>query len=362
MKYTTVIVVCFLATLLYVLSAARLGRARRPLPTERHVVLTRKAVAQQSEKSEVKPKLCFIVAINLVGEHSPDRVGQAVSWMTAATLRSVAIAAQRLRVENGSGRVAVVLTLGGSYARLVDKLRYPPGMLLEGHNLTVIVRTKNQEEWTSQFPEAKCPLITILRLDADDSLVQSTFTTLAEAITNTHQPGKAIVSGTYILDQISVLKRTNASVVSCLGKKYKRPYFHSVGLSVTLEHSVWKKMGYPLSFGDHSKVRNLLQALIFNKTRTQVSVLSTVHYPLGIYWITQLSGHFSLYEADLKSAGACKKALLVRLFPQAGVAEQILKVLRFATLRGAVPQLSKQQMEENRFWTTIQTQFDKQTK
>ena len=302
-----------------------------------------------------KERRCFVVGIRLSGNHSKGRAEQAIKWMTAVTLNSVYRAAHVLKAKEPSTKsalVLVVLTVSDAYIPFAKSVANLTREAF-GDMLSFVVRDGESSERPSPLSKGSCPLITVSRIDADDSVMPDYFVALARTVQKEYKPGLAVVSGTKLLDQVAVLKSSRHGGIVCSGQMYKRHYFHSVGLSVTLPYILWADMGYPMSFGDHAQVSKRLAGRVYKLTGKVVSVVSNTHYPLGIYWITQLSGHFADVKVGLSHASSCDQAELQKALRNSSVISEIIRTVKYARTYGAVPILTRQEMEQNKFWMKI---------
>lgn len=234
----------------------------------------------------------FFIVSHFKGNHSESRMDKQLMWFQNVTLQSVSNAAA-FYGERMEGRpdVYYFLRLQGSYA---DR-DLPKDEWASRFPHVKMVYLKTRKKWMDKqvstvvddFPNS---ILSITRLDADDSIALNFFYQLADLQTLVRFSKEVLLSGSSSLDMLDIGKTGDGSSYYCQYSLHSRPYLMSVGLTVTLSVDLWKKaMEGRLEFENHTRVRHLIMKLL-EKVHLKNTVREVhLRQITGLYLKTELS-------------------------------------------------------------------------
>lgn len=276
---------------------------------------------------------CFIVTSHLAGNHSPNRMKQAVLWFEHATMQSITKAIRRHQEKDqrsinapcGWKKHFLVLEVSRNYLQLLTNRN-----LSQQTPLDIIFTGEGSNLDPRIF--LNCSTMFLSRIDSDDLLDINFF----EKISNFNaETGHATLLGSNEL-QTLVLDKDDGKVLCRIGKvKKSRKYQFSLGQTVVISYKDWTKHIFPKTLlGDHTRLLS-----VFKEIAPDIKVKTAKIYPTGLYTVTRLSGHFSKVNKE------CTAQIFSETFGNS-YGESIVAAINF------LPNLTKQEIHENNFWLT----------
>jgi hypothetical protein len=292
----------------------------------------------------------FIITSFFKGNHSASRMDKQLLWFQNVTLQSVNNAAafylERAPYDRTRPDIYYVLNLQGSYAyRALPQeewaARFPHVKLIYRTGKLNAKKRPQETKVAALFEKHMNGVVSITRLDADDSIALNFFYQLEDLKSGVDFEQEVLLSGSDTLDMLDIGKMNDDSWFYCQYSLHKRPYIMSVGQTVTLLASVWKMaMEARLDFENHTKVAHLIMKLLkknkFPQTVREVHLTQIT----GLYLKTDLSSRHEKPVANVTSV-PCDRELMQQRIGH-GNAE-----IMWTAVLGAMPELTPQELLEN---------------
>lgn len=251
-----------------------------------------------------------------------------------------------------------------------ERMPYKPNIYyflrLEG---TYLNRSLPTEEWATRFPHVQIivPVVanpttmkqwldnsaiqiggrhinstlSFTRLDADDSIARDFFYQLADLKKMADFSKEIVVSGSDTLAMLELGKTEDGKNIYCHYSLHSRPYLMSIGLTVTLHGTLWKKvMNGRIYFENHTKVRSFVLKLLENAGyKVNVREVHLSHIT-GLYLKTELSSRHETMPNNVTNV-PCDRNLMDRR-----VGMDNAKILWSAVL-ASIPTLTSDERMQN---------------
>jgi len=208
----------------------------------------------------------FFISSTFKGNHSESRMNKQLVWFQNVTLQSISNSAdffaERMPTKP---HIYYFLRLSGSYKmRSLPKrwwaTRFP--------NVQIVYLTgKNDRDLIIALgTQYGGSIMSITRLDADDSIALNFFYQLTDLKKVVDFSKDVLLSGSDTLAMLDIGKTRDGKGFYCQYSLHRRPYIMSIGLTVTLQVSVWNQtMAGRIDFDNHTKVRGLITKLLADK-------------------------------------------------------------------------------------------------